>query len=373
MNTVKNVQAIILGDPFNNTLGLIRSIGEAGIKIILILVGDNDRIFLCKSKYLRHGKVYRINKIDDSKEILKKIQNSAYKQYLIATNDIAAKYIDLNEEWLSKIYYTPMCGKHIGEYFNKDRQCDLAGKCGFDVPKSFIYSRGNNLDKFNFYPVLLKPVLSIEGEKSDIHICYNSDDLGHALSQHSICNEFIVQEYIEKDFEINILGVSTDNGILCPGGIKKIRHYPTIYSPCSFGKYISVENLNIDISPIKKFIATIGYKGLFSVELLRKDNKNYFMEFNFRNDGLAYTATVAGINMPKIYLLSENINPDIKFNETYMMDLSIDFCHVKEHNISFLSWIKDFIKTKCQLNINIMDLYPAYYYYKHKILSKLKK
>lgn len=373
MNAVKDVQAIILGDPFNNTLGLIRSIGEAGIKIILILVGDNDRIFLCKSKYLRSGKVYRISKVDDSKEILKEIQNSVYKQYLIATNDIAAKYIDVNEEWLSKIYYTPMRGKHIGDYFNKDKQCDLAESSGFDVPRSFIYNRGDDLNRFDFYPVLLKPILSIEGEKSDIHICYNSKDLRQALSQHSVCNKFIAQEYIEKEFEINILGVSTESGVLCPGGIKKIRHYPTIYSPCSFGEYVSVEKLKVNVAPIKKFIETIGYKGLFSVELLRKGDKSYFMEFNFRNDGLAYTATVAGVNMPRIYMLSENNFSNIKFRETYMMDISADFCHVKNHNISLLSWMKDFLKTKCQLNLNINDFYPAYYYYKNKLFAKIKR
>lgn len=368
MNSLKNVQAIVLGDPFNNTLGLIRSLGEVGINIILILVGENDRIFLSKSKYLKSGKVYKINKIEDCSDILKTIHDSNYQQYILVTNDIAAKYIDLNENWLSQMFVTPMRGKQIGDYFNKDKQCELAVKCGFDVPRSFIYNRGDNYDNFNFYPILLKPVLSTEGSKADIHICCSKGDLEQALSQNSVCNKFIVQEYIEKEFEINILGVSNEQGVFCPGGIRKIRHYPTIYSPCSFGKYVSVEELNIDIEPIKKFLNEIKYKGLFSVELLRKNGKNYFMEFNFRNDGLAYTATCAGLNMPKM-LLEENLPIDFKFKSIYMMDYSIDLCHVKEKNITLYNWIGDFLKTKCHLYLNFKDLNPLFCYYKAKLIK----
>lgn len=366
MNSLKNVQAIVLGDPFNNTLGLIRSLGEAGINIILILVGENDRIFLSKSKYLKSGKVYKISRVDDCNGILKNIHNPNFKQYVLATNDVAAKYIDLNENWLSQMFVTPMRGKQIGDYFNKDKQCELALDCGFDVPKSFIYNRGDNCDNFNFYPILLKPALSTEGAKSDIHICYCKVDLEQALSQNSVCNKFIVQEYIEKEFEINILGVSNEQGVFCPGGIKKIRHYPTIYSPCSFGKYISVKELNIDIEPIKRFLNKIKYKGLFSVELLRKNGKNYFMEFNFRNDGLAYTATCAGLNMPKM-LLEESIPIDFKLKSIYMMDYSIDFCHMKDKNISLYKWIGDFLKTKCHLYLNFKDINPLLCYYKEKL------
>ena len=41
----------------------------------------------------------------------------------------------------------------------------------------------------------------------------------------------------------------------------------------------------------------VGYHGPFSVELLHKNAKNYFMEVNFRHDGLAYAATASGVNL----------------------------------------------------------------------------
>lgn len=365
------VQVVILGDPFNNTLGLIRSLGEANIGFILILVGNEDRLFVSKSKYIKSDCLYCINKINDSLDILLNFNNNK-KLFLIATNDIAAKFIDDNEPVLSDFYITPMNGKHIGNLFQKNKQCLLAKQCGLDVPKSLTFERNDSLEHLDFFPLLLKPILSTKGEKSDIHICYNKKELNEALKKSSKCNSFIVQEYIEKDFEINILGVSTKEGIVCPGGIKKIRHYPTIYSPCSFGKYISIKDLSIDVEAIKSYISNIGYIGLFSVEFLKKGDKFYFMEFNFRNDGLAYTATCAGINMPEILIKGE-IPSHIKFKSIYMMDYSIDFCHVKDGNISLLTWIIDFIKTKCHLYLNFRDINPLLQYYKSKICSKIIK
>ena len=40
-------QAIVIGDSFNNTLGLIRSLGEAKVDIVLLLVGDELLMIAC--------------------------------------------------------------------------------------------------------------------------------------------------------------------------------------------------------------------------------------------------------------------------------------------------------------------------------------
>ena len=92
------------------------------------------------------------------------------------------------------------------------------------------------------------------------------------------------------------------------------------------------------------------------------------MEVNFRHDGLAYTATAAGANLLRSYIYDESADVDIE--ETYMMDLSIDYCHVKDGNIRFYSWFRDFIRTGCQLNFNWRDPMPTLCYYWNKISSK---
>ena len=366
---MSSYKAIIIGDSFNNTLGLIRSLGESRVSQTLILIGG-DRLFVSRSRYLRKDNVYRIDTVEECLPLLQQLADNSNRQVIICTNDRAATFVDENEEQLSQWYITPMSGRHLGRFMNKKMQCELALECGFDVPMSVVYKRGEPLPENVTYPILLKPLISIDGEKSDIHICRNSCELHSALDSDSHCDAFILQEYIEKEYEINMIGVSTDRGIVLPGGIRKIRHYPTIYSPCSFGIFQPVEKFNFDTSVVQRFIDKVGYRGPFSVELLHKGNRNYFMEVNFRHDGLAYAATAAGVNLPGIYMQFCDIPRRCNVRETYMMDLSIDFCHCKDKKLSHWRWFCDYLKTGCQLNFNIKDPYPTIYYYCHKIKAK---
>ena len=249
-------QAIVIGDSFNNTLGLIRSLGEAKVDIVLLLVGD-DRLFVSKSRYLKKSQIFQMKTINDCLPTLLRITDKTKQQTIICTNDIAAQYIDEYETTLCSLYITPMKGKHLGNLLNKNEQCRLAENCGLTVPQSIIYNRNEDFPIVS-YPILMKPANSNTGEKSDIHICYCPKDVNKALSATSTCKQFIIQKFIEKEYEINLIGVSTVNGVYIPGGIRKIRHYPTIYSPCSFGVFQSVENLNVDVHPILKLMQHVG-------------------------------------------------------------------------------------------------------------------
>lgn len=362
-------KAVIIGDPFNNTLGLIRSLGEAHVDIILLLVGKGDRLFVSKSRYLKNSQVFQLDTVEDCLSVLQNIADKTKDQVLICTNDVAAQFVDSHEPELSRFYITPMRGDQLGNMMNKDAQCLLAQECGFTIPKSFIYERGDQFPEGVEYPLLLKPANSAHGEKSDIHICTNYHEVETSLHRTSSCPLFIVQEYIEKEYEINLIGVRTEHGVYVPGGIKKIRHYPTIYSPCSFGLFQSIDKFYIDINPIMKFMNTIGYYGPFSVELLHKKGKNYFMEFNFRHDGLAYAATASGANLPAL-LFDDRKDPQLHVWDTYMMDLSTDYCHVKDGTLSKKQWWHDFMRTGCQLNFNRKDPMPTICYYMHKLKSR---
>lgn len=214
-------RAVIIGDSFNNTLGLIRSLGEAHVDITLLLVGAEDRLFVSKSRYLKKGRVFHFDNVEDCLPILQDIANEAKDQVLICTNDAAAQFVDSHESVLSRSYITPMRGAQLGNVMNKDVQCLLAQECGFTIPKSFIYKRGDQFPEGVEYPLLLKPANSTHGEKSDIHICANYHEVETSLQQASSCPLFIVQKYIEKEYEINLIGVRTEHGVYVPGGIKK--------------------------------------------------------------------------------------------------------------------------------------------------------
>lgn len=362
-STLRKEKVIVLGDSFNNTLGLIRSIGESGIKPILILIG-NDRLFISKSRYI--DKVYKLDNLSSAFILLKELSIELTGAYLICSNDAAAKFIDDNERTLSQWYITPMRGNKIGNLFEKNTQCEFAYNCGVTIPYSIKYKTSDKLPTLDKFPVLIKPNDSNCGTKSDIHVCLTQEELTKTLTNGSACREFIIQEYIEKEYEINLIGVATPKGIYIPGGIKKLRHYPTLQSPCSFGVYLPIKDLPVNIEPLITFVKKTGYNGPFSIELLHAKDKNFFMEMNFRHDGLAYAATAAGLNLLDCFI---NDNPKKKYSvhKTYMMDISTDYCHVKNSNLSRRKWFKDFMRTKCQLNFNFKDPVPTLSYYLNKL------
>lgn len=365
MSKQKPIEAIIIGDSTHNTLSVVRSLGKAKIGFALMLVTDDDFCNVKYSKYINKAHFYEISELEMADAILEHYKDHNIK--IICTFDAAAMYIDQKESELSNHFRTPAMGKQIGALFEKEAQCKLAEKCGFTVPKSQIYRRSDPLKDIKItYPILLKPARSVDGEKSDIHICLNENELTSALKNESHCEEFIVQEFIDKEYEVNCIGLRTENGIYLPGCIQKIRHYPRITGACSYGLFKPFKDFDINKSAIEQFLIAANYYGPFSIEFLYKNGKNYFMEMNFRNDGLAFNATCAGINLHKLCVRPDSTNSSTEIKSGYMMDYSIDFMYVKDGSITLRHWFRDFFRTRCFININFKDLKPVIRHYINK-------
>lgn len=361
------IKAIIIGDSTHNTLSIIRSLGIEKIPFLLILKCEDDTCNVIKSKYVCRNHVQKIINIDECLALLNDYDGND-NPYLICTFDEAAECVDNNEFILNKKFITPCRGKQIGNLFNKEEQCKLAQECGLTVPKTVYFSRDNVPESFPMcYPIIIKPLYSTGGEKSDIHICRTYGDLNIAIENTEHCDSFVAQEFIDKEYELNCIGVSIDSGIVIPGAIRKIRHYPLVTGACSFGKYVLAKDLNINWKGLEKFIKSVNYHGPFSAEFLHYNGKDYFLEVNFRNDGLAYTAKVAGVNLHAMYVDS-NIpyNPE-NVHEIYMMNYSVDYLHVKEGRLSKGQWWKDFFRTKCFINMEFRDPMPVVVHYWDKL------
>lgn len=367
-------KVVILGDSSHNTLSAVRSFGEAKIPLTLILVGVRDTCFVGASKYLKKGNLHCVRELDECMSILMNLSGGDVPQTLMTTFDAAAEWVDAREPELSRLFLTPCRGKRLGPLFNKAEQCKLAKECGLTVPFSVIYERGNPLPENEIgYPLITKPLVSSLGEKSDIHICRSKQDLLQALEANSHCDRFIMQEFIEKEYEIDAVGVSLPDGVVMGGAIQKIRHWPRLVGAGAFGVFRKISDFDVDQDGIRDFLKRSGYLGPFSVELLHTSSgSNYFMEVNFRNEGLAYASTCAGANLHALYLDSNYVIDWTKFRTTYMMNYSIDFLYVKQGDITLWHWLKDFLKTRCFINMCFSDLGPVLAHYKRKLLSRRK-
>lgn len=368
-------RVIIIGDSSHNTLSAVRSFGQANLAQVLLLVCQEDICHVSASKYLKKGNCFIIHALDECMPQLEKLHSNGDGQALMTTFDAAAEWVDKREQSLSQWFKTPCRGHQLGNLFNKEVQCRLAEECGLDVPQSTIYHRDDRIDSESLtFPLITKPLVSSEGTKGDIHICHNFSKLEEALSEDSRCDSFLIQQFIEKEYEIDAIGISTDEGVVMGGAVRKFRHWPKLTGAGAYGLFDKIDAFNVNINGIGEFLRRSCYHGPFSIEFLHTpDGKNYFMEVNFRNEGLAYASTCAGANLHALYLNPSKRIDWKRFKKCYLMNYSIDFLYVKDGSLSLWQWLRDFIRTRCFINICFSDLGPALQYYKNKFFSSTRK
>jgi len=371
---IKRIQneVIIIGGDHHNTLGVIRSLGKVNIRPYVAIISKKlKNSFVLKSKYVKKGWIFPSEELC-IKFIFDNFSNNDCKPILIATSDSAISCIDTNFEKLIDHFFIPNGGSNgaLTTLMNKKKLGDLASEVGFNVPKSWICIDDIVLNEIQF-PCIIKPMKSTMGSKNDIKIFNNQLELEQFYHEKNLSN-FIIQEYLDKDFEFQLIGCSLNGGeeIIIPGYSKIIRsgyNTNTGFLEYRLSHHFDNKELNIDLNKCKQLIEKCKYTGLFSIEFIKtKEQINYFLEINFRNDGNAYAVTAAGINLPSIFIshFTQKVNLD---NELYenksiiVMPEFVDFMQVIHHKISIVSWIKDLLRTDCFLVYNKDDLKPFFF------------
>jgi len=220
------------------------------------------------------------------------------------------------------------------------------------------------------YPCIVKPLISKFGSKRDIKRCYNEEDWNNYQKEEH-CTKVQVQQLIQKDYEFQLIGCSLYSGnfVIIPGYSQIIRSSDVTNT--GYLKYIPSKDLLVDRSSCERFLRSIGYTGLFSMEFLHgKDGNNYFMEINFRNDGNAICVTASGVNLPFIYVqwhngsITENSVKNINIDSmrtVYVMPEFDDMILLLKGEINIFQWIKDIIRTDCFMEFSKKDPIPFLY------------
>ena len=330
-----NREVVVIGGNHHNTLSILRSLGEKGIKSLLIVLSPYDpKPFVGYSKYIQKKIV--VTNINEISSAMYSLHTTAEKAIVIACNDCISSYLDMNHNNLSKDFVLPGSKDEgmITHFMDKGAMAQLAVKSGLNIPKS-----------------ISKPLVSKNGSKSDIVICEDESALRKYLN-HCRCDKIIIQEYISKDIEFQLIGCSIKEGdkIIIPG-VSIILRQP-MNGNTGFLRYFPIKEFTYDKSSCFEFIRSTGYSGLFSVEFIRdKNGTDYFMEINFRNDGNSICVTASGMNLPYIWYLyncGENIESELCYDsmrEVLVMPEFQDFKNVKHRQISLSNWLKDVKKT----------------------------
>lgn len=362
---------VIGGGNHHNALGVIRSIGEVGYGVELITIGNLKKHYISASKYVREH--HALAEIKELAAYLlfreKRFENR--KEIIISCADSVTEHLNKFYERLSERYIfpgVPIQGTMV-ELMDKTTMISMAAKRGVFAPA--VWSLPFDKDNVTF-PCITKAHVSSHGGKSDIVICRNKEQLESFLKENT--DDIFAQAYIDKLEEVQFIGCSLRGGeeVIVPGMSKVLRSQPNTNTGfLEYGPIVPFYEETVERA--KLYIKDCQYSGLFSFEIMRgKDDKVWFLEINFRNDGNAWCVTKAGVNLPVIWVKScegEDYSSEIRpVKKIVMMPEFQDIKLVLQRKVSLGQWLKDCKRTDFFMEYDKKDPKPFWQYIKDKFI-----
>lgn len=384
MGDLKN-KVILIGGNHHNGLGLARSFGVNGIKPYGVIVGEGaEHGFVRKSKYW--AKTWVIKSDDEIVEfLLNAFQNEKEKPVIIPYSDGAAEEIDLNLDRLKEHFLLPSIGGQqgkIAELMDKQKQVEFAQTYGIPMAKSCVVDLNDiRLPEDMIYPCIVKPVVSAEGEKSDIRKCDTETQTVAYLQElrQKGYHRFLVQEYLNYDTEYLMVGLISGQN-QCWVNSKKIRVWPVVGGSSSCLQVTNQKNVSDFFESVRYAFQQITYDGFYDVDVLQVNGKLYLNEVNWRNSGTIYSVLGSKVYYPVnwYYWKTKNQSPE-NFTQScldetvYTIDESLDLRHVACGNITLKQWLRDKKKSKAFALWYTPDMRPAIAQYLHLLKELIKR
>ena len=355
-----------------NPLGIVRTLGEAGIMPITVCV-KGDLQMVGQSKYVKEK--YYVDSPEAGLEfILENFADPNEKSYILTGDDVTVALLDRNYDRLKDYFYFYNAGENgrISHYMNKDVMLDLVTRHGIKAAKTWKVKVGEIPEDIE-YPVMTKAINSIGEEwKEIVYICQDDDDLRDAYSKMK-SEHILVQQYVKKTDEVSFDAFSVNRGkdVFIVTEAFQMYNIPDKYSP-----YWRIENpTNVEMAEkIKAVVAEIGLEGIWEFEFMADDKGNlWFLEINFRNTALGYSTTVAG--MPQVVLWCEAMKTGkidhskrvvVPSGLTAMAECFDYDVRVKAGLITKEEWLKDYMTSECKMYLGRDDFEPFRLFMEYK-------
>ncbi len=338
---------IVFGNSNYNTLGVVRCMFDKQVAYFLLLVSESRFDTVLLSKGVKEYK--RVDSEAQGVSFLISRKEAWRNAVILPTSDKAENALDAHFNKLAGYYRFPNAGKQgaVGSLMGKQLQVKLAEESGLHVPMTVRYKKGQRLPEGIIYPCIVKPQNSITGKKEILHKCQTKDEVLQAVTASRHAEDFLIQQYIDKEYEVLLIGCRLPDGrTWLPGAFQKKRWYLK-GGDASYGIITTqTGKLFPHLSEVYAFLKRLDYYGPFSLEFGMMDGVPYFYEINLRNDGTSHYFHKAGIFVPYIYYRA-NTNTlkidDLTIPETSytFIDEFGDLVNMKAIGLSFRRWFHD--------------------------------
>lgn len=370
---------ILLAYEHYNPLGIVRSLGENGIRPVGIIIKGEPKV-TSKSKYFK--KLYEVDTLEEGYNLLiNKFACDGTKHFLFSADDKTETYLDSKYEELKEYFFFFNAGStgRVAFYMNKDNINKLAIKHGLQVLPTHVVNTGEIPDDLE-YPVITKVLASTMGAwKKDVYICNNREELEAAYKKIE-SPKLILQKYIKKKNEYCMEGFSINHGKEM--AITIVSNYNYIMKD-QYSPYMTCKNFDRPeiLSGLRSMMSEIGFEGIYEIEFLLDEKDNlYFLEINFRNSTWSYASTRAGMPLPILwskYMLKGSIDKScikvVPDNFTAMVEPQDYKVRVGGKQIHLSTWLNDLVKANCRYFIGKNDMGPMLYLCLRKITNVFKR
>lgn len=391
------MKIVVLSKGYEATLGISRSLKAGGYNNIdLLFIGEsNGQIALASNVFVK--KTIIATRCDE--EIVQKLlelytsMSEKEKIVLFPGDDYTTSLVDRYCEKLESIFLMTYVDGHkpggLTALMDKKFQAETAPKYGLRTAKSWTAHCLNNcfvIPEEITYPCFVKPLVSANGlAKANMAKCSDKSELSahlKKLADKGQTSPVIIQEFIEITEEFNIHGICDGDRLFLPIIHKKIETAKYSKGVTILGKNLTPDELEPELTKLKTFLLSLGYHGIFNVEMFRSGEKTYLNEINVRIAGTCWGATGAGANIPVLWVqcllgeLSDWPELDVKFNTVFLNDKTAyeDYVFGMRTKKEFDKWNKT---AEYHLIMNEQDKEPWKVFkkmmLKRQIKNKIKK
>lgn len=193
-----NDDVIVLCEEHYNPLGIIRTLGEAGIRPTVVIKRNPLMKIASKSRYI--GRLHFVDNYDEALSwIIANYSNCEGKTFILTSDDVAVRCLEerYNELKDSFAFFNAGSNGRIAHFQNKEVLYKLAEKHGMRVARVWRVKKGEIPDDIE-YPIITKPIESYEGWKSDYYICNDESELSAAYGRITSGSDLLLQRFVKK-------------------------------------------------------------------------------------------------------------------------------------------------------------------------------
>ncbi|MDP6630897.1 MAG: hypothetical protein QGH42_13695 [Kiritimatiellia bacterium] len=345
--------ALVLGCEGLTALGLIRSLGREGIPVLGVSFGARHPV----SGYSTYSKVASWPAYDNGiiEALCEGDDDPDGRRVLFCATDAAIALVDAHAQSLARRWRIFRSGRFSMQHLlHKGNMSALAEEAGFDVPPIRSIRRDCDVDLIaaeTQFPCILKPVDSLHGDKKDFRIIRDQRHMQAALNQALEANdEVLLQSFVEGEdttvIEVFAFRSPSHSDTTHLVTAEKVRQYPPVIGSSSFIHTTPENDLR---EPIQRFLELTAFEGLVDFEFVRRHDRTYFIEANFRAGTPIALCQRAGYNLAAIAYLTVGGHPPhprgmVQPAHYYLRD-ETDWRHVTEGRISLRTFIRDVRRT----------------------------